>query len=259
MRRTNTSFLALLIVLTTSHAAYSQTKILEPEKVIEQTIAAGESHSYSMTLAAGMFGHIELSQKELNLTLTVFSIDGQKLRTADLASVGFSEEMSLIAQDATTYRIEVKAAARSSHSGSYTLKLTKIHPATAEDRARVQGQTLAEDGMQFLIKQSANSKLSINFKNQFRSGTRQKIRITKHRHFITSLTPRIFWANMRRLQKPRGKAVPWRSRPVTATSKPTYSTNLAVLSTIAVNANRRSTYFWRRSNYGLMPIQSGGR
>jgi hypothetical protein len=50
-------------VLTTSFAVYSQTKTLEPEKVIEQTIAAGESHSYSMTLAAGMYGSIELNQK----------------------------------------------------------------------------------------------------------------------------------------------------------------------------------------------------
>jgi len=158
MRRTQKSFLALLIVLTTSYAVYSQTKILEPEKVIEQTIAAGESHSYSMTLAAGMYGSIELNQKGVNQTLTILPADGQKLRISDFANVGFSEEISLVAQDATTYRIEVKAAPRSSRTGSYTLKLTRIHPATAEDRARVQGQTLAEEGVQFLIKQSATSK-----------------------------------------------------------------------------------------------------
>ena len=158
MRRTNTSFLALLIVLTTTQAVYSQTKILEPEKAIEQTLAAGEAHSYSMTLAAGMYGSVELSQKEVNLTLTIFAADGQKLRTADLANVGFSEEISLFAQDATTYHIEVKAAAKSSRTGTYTLKLTRIRTATAEDRARVQGQTLAEEGMQFLIKQTATSK-----------------------------------------------------------------------------------------------------
>jgi CHAT domain-containing protein/Tfp pilus assembly protein PilF len=158
MRRTNTSFLALLIVLTTSQVVYSQTKILEPEKVIEQTLAADESHSYTMTLAAGMYGSVELSQKELNLTLTIFAADGQIPRTADLASVGFSEEISLVAQEATTYRIEVKAAAKPSRTGSYTLKLTHVHPATAEDRARVQGQTLVEEGVQFLIKQTATSK-----------------------------------------------------------------------------------------------------
>ena len=158
MRRTNTSFLALLIVLTTSQAVYSQTKILEPEKVIEQTLAAGEAQTYSMTLAAGMYGAVELNQKDLNLTLTIFSADGQQLRSADLSSIGFAEEISLVAPEATTYRIEVKATAKPVRTGSYTLKLTQIHPANAEDRARVQGQMLTEEGMQFLIKQTATSK-----------------------------------------------------------------------------------------------------
>src|SRR4026209_2096842 len=76
---------------------------LEPEKVIEQTIAAGESHSFSMTLPAGMYSAIELNQKGINLQLTIFAANGQQLRTADLAGIGFSEEISLIAQDATTY------------------------------------------------------------------------------------------------------------------------------------------------------------
>lgn len=157
MRHANKSLLVLL-VLTASFTAYSQTKNLEPEKVVEQTIAAGETHSYNMTLAAGTYGLVELNQKVQNLSLTIFGADGQKLRTADLASVGFSEEIALVAPDATSYRIEVKAAAKPVRNGSYTLKLTQLRPATAEDRARVQGQTLAEEGMQFLIKQTATSK-----------------------------------------------------------------------------------------------------
>jgi len=136
----------------------TNSSILEPEKVIEQTLAAGEAHSYSMTLAAGMYGSVELNQKDVNLTLTIFAVDGQQLRTADLASVGFAEEISLVADEATTYRIEVKAAAKPARTGSYTLKLTQIHPITVEDRARVQGQTLVEEGMEFLIKQTATSK-----------------------------------------------------------------------------------------------------
>ncbi|HEU4833170.1 MAG TPA: DUF2225 domain-containing protein [Pyrinomonadaceae bacterium] len=111
-----------------------------------------------MALAAGMYGSVQLNQKNLNLTLTIYGADGQKLRTSDLASMGFSEEISLVAQDATTYRIEVKAAAKPVRTGSYALTLTQIHPATAADRARVEGQKLAEEGMQFLINQTATSK-----------------------------------------------------------------------------------------------------
>jgi tetratricopeptide (TPR) repeat protein len=72
-----------------------------------------------MTLAAGMYGSVELNQKGLNQTLTIFAADGQKLRTADFANVGFAEEISLVAKDATTYRIEVKAAPKSPRTGTY--------------------------------------------------------------------------------------------------------------------------------------------
>ena len=111
-----------------------------------------------MTLAAGMCGFVDLNQKKINLELTIFASDGQKLRIADLSGMGFSEEVALIAQDVTTYRIEVKAAAKPVTTGGYTLKLTSIHPATVEDQARVQGQKLSEEGMQLLINQTATSR-----------------------------------------------------------------------------------------------------
>jgi CHAT domain-containing protein/tetratricopeptide (TPR) repeat protein len=158
MKHTKHALTALLLVLTASISAYSQTKTVEPEKAIEQTIAAGETHSYTMTLPAGMYGAVDLDQKKINLTLTILSADGQKVRIADLTGVGFAEEICLVAQAATTYRVEVNAPGRSDLKGSYTLKLTQIHPATDDDRLRVQAQTLSEEGMQFLINQTATSK-----------------------------------------------------------------------------------------------------
>src|SRR5690349_24703194 len=106
MKRTKNAHLALLLVLAASITAYSQTKTIEPEKAIEQTIAAGETHSYSMTLAAGMYGVVDLDQKGINLTLTILSAGGQKLRTADLTGVGVAEEIRLVAQRQSTYRGE---------------------------------------------------------------------------------------------------------------------------------------------------------
>ena len=158
MKHTHHALTALLLVLTASISAYSQTKTVEPEKAIEQTIAAGETHSYSMTLAAGMYGAVNLNQKKINLALTIFSAGGQKLRTADLTGLGFEEEVCLVATEPTTYRIEVNAPAKPVVTGSYTLKLTQIHPATDDDRVRMQAQTLSEEGMQFLVNQTATSK-----------------------------------------------------------------------------------------------------
>src|SRR5690349_17466221 len=158
MKRTKNAHLALLLVLAASITAYSQTKTIEPEKAIDQTIAAGETHSYNMTLAAGMYGIVDLDQKGINLTLTILSTDGQKLRAADLTGVGFAEEISLVAQGTTTYRVEVNAGEKPVVKGIYSLKLTQIHPATDDDQLRVQAQTLSEDGVQSLINQTATSK-----------------------------------------------------------------------------------------------------
>jgi tetratricopeptide (TPR) repeat protein len=158
MKHTHHALTALLLVLTASTFTYSQTKTVEPEKAIEQTIAAGETHSYTMTLPAGTYGAVDLNQKKINLVLTIFSADGQKLRTADLTGLGFDEKVSLVATETTTYRVEVNAAAKPVVTGSYTLKLTQIHPATDDDRSRVQAQKLSEEGMQFLINQTATSK-----------------------------------------------------------------------------------------------------
>ena len=81
MKHTHHALTALLLVLTASISAYSQTKTVEPDKAIEQTIGAGETHSYSVTLPAGMYGAVDLNQKKINLVLTIFSADGQKLRS----------------------------------------------------------------------------------------------------------------------------------------------------------------------------------
>src|SRR3569832_207080 len=95
MKYTKHTLTALLLVLIASISTYSQIKTVEPEKAIEQTIAAGAAHSYIMTLPAGMYGAIGLDQKGLNLVLTIFAADGQPLRTADQASVGKYEEISI--------------------------------------------------------------------------------------------------------------------------------------------------------------------
>ena len=44
MKHTHHALTALLLVLTASISAYSQTKTVEPDKAIEQTITAGETH-----------------------------------------------------------------------------------------------------------------------------------------------------------------------------------------------------------------------
>jgi CHAT domain-containing protein/Tfp pilus assembly protein PilF len=148
--------LFLLLVLTFSPTAYStpQTTTLEPGKLIEQTIAAGETHSYMLTLPPGMYGLIELEQKGINLSL-VLLVDGQKTSTADLVGPGLPEQISLIAQGATKYSVEIRVKEKLRGRGSYVLRVKDVHPATDQDNSRVEAAKLSETAMQLLLQNTA--------------------------------------------------------------------------------------------------------
>lgn len=148
MKNLTKSFLAALLVLAFSIPVYSQTTTsLEPGKSIEQTIAGGETHTYNLTFAKGSYGLIEVDQKSINLSITVFAADGLKLRVVELIGAGFLEQLSLIAGDTTNYRIEVHSPDKASPSGGYAIKLKETHPATDQHKARVEAEKLTEAGI----------------------------------------------------------------------------------------------------------------
>ena len=143
-----------LLVLTLSVVVYSQSQTptaLEPGKSIEQTIAGGEKHSYSVTLAAGSYGLLELDQKNINLAITVTAANGDKLRATDMAGRGFAERVSLVAGVATSYHIDVYPPDKTSPAGAYVINLKTTHPATNQDKARAEAEKLTEEGMQILV------------------------------------------------------------------------------------------------------------
>ena len=160
-KRIGWASLLLLLILITSRSIFAapqtQTTALEPGKAIDQTIAADETHSYTVTLPSGMYGLLEVDQKGTNLAVTVLSVDGQKLRRADLDGPGIPEQLSLVAKETTQYRIEVKIVGRPGKTHGYTIKFSDVRPATDADRARVEGEKLSEDGMQLLAEQSTEA------------------------------------------------------------------------------------------------------
>src|ERR1043166_5096215 len=142
---------ALLLLTFSSSATFAQqTTTLESGKAIDKTIGADETHSYTLTLASGLYGLLRVDQKGTNLAVSVLSVDGQKLRHADLDGAGVPEQLSLVAKETTQYRIEVTIAGRLGKTHGYTIILSDVRPATDQDRARVEGEKLLEDGMRLL-------------------------------------------------------------------------------------------------------------
>jgi CHAT domain-containing protein/23S rRNA A2030 N6-methylase RlmJ len=154
--------LALLLVLTAAATTYSQTPPtpLELGKTIQQNIKAGETHTYNLSLPSGMYGFVEVHQKTVNVAVTVYAPDGKQLRLVDLAGpIGLTEEFSLVASTATNYQLVIQGPLKFDYPGSYSITLKEVRPATDQDKARVEAETLTENALQLYLTQEREAKL----------------------------------------------------------------------------------------------------
>lgn len=133
-----------------------QTKLtpLETGKPVESQIAGGESHSYSVSLAAGNYALVVVDQRGINLVVSIFDHDGKNLLDMDLNPGGNSEEASLLAERATSYRVEVRSPDKNVHPGSYGIKIREMRTATEQDRSRLEAEKLMAAGIQLMHQQT---------------------------------------------------------------------------------------------------------
>jgi len=155
-------YLALLLLLTAATSTYSQTQPtpLELGKTIEQNIVAGEKQTFSVSLASGMYGRVEVHQKTVMISVTVLGADGKQLRYVDLAgAIGLTEEISLTAPAASSFSLVVQGPLKFDYRGSYSITLKEMRASTDQDKAHVEAETLTENAMQSLLTQTNEAKL----------------------------------------------------------------------------------------------------
>jgi CHAT domain-containing protein/tetratricopeptide (TPR) repeat protein len=154
---------AFLLLLAAAFPTLSQTPTptdataLEQGKLVTREIPGGEMHPYNLTIPAGGYAHVNVDQIGITVSLSIF-VDGQRLRVVDNTGAGDAELFSLVAERATTYRVEVLAPDKFAPKGKYTIVLKEARPATEADRKRVEAQKLIEAGMECLYKQSKESR-----------------------------------------------------------------------------------------------------
>ena len=123
---------------------------LESGKPIERAIAAGESHSYQITLAAGQYARVAVFQRRINVAVSLFDSEGKKIAEEDWFSIGDSELVSMLAETAITYRLEVRAPDKAGTKGSYEIKVKESRPVTEREKSIVAGDRLLAEGLQFI-------------------------------------------------------------------------------------------------------------
>ena len=124
---------------------------LEAGKLIEKTLAGGEAHNYRVTVAAGQYLHATIEQRGIDLIVTLFAPSGQKIIEVDSPNGDEGPEpVSLVAEIAGDYRIEVRSSDKQARPGRYEARIDALRVATEADRTRVTAERAVIEAEQLI-------------------------------------------------------------------------------------------------------------
>jgi tetratricopeptide (TPR) repeat protein len=134
------------------------TETLQPGKAIEKSLAAGQTHSYTINLEKDQFVQLKVEQREIDVIVRVFAPSGNLLREFDSPTgPQDSEYVEVISEVAGTYRVEIAPINDSepSASGKYELKVVEWRKATEEElRFRKNESTRKAKGLALVVETS---------------------------------------------------------------------------------------------------------
>jgi CHAT domain-containing protein/tetratricopeptide (TPR) repeat protein len=110
--------------------------LLELNKPVEREISQGQIHSYQIKLGSGQYLRTTVEHWGLGVRIALYDPKGQIRAEFDCRQSGLTPA-SLIAEDAGTYRLEVRAREKDSIPGRYEAKIEELRPATTRDRSRI--------------------------------------------------------------------------------------------------------------------------
>jgi hypothetical protein len=116
----------------------SPVETLELSKPMERELAAGQTHSYKLTLTAGQFACVEVKPRGVNVMLILFGPGGEKITEIDSPfSEHILESVVLIAETAGDYRLQVRSLDKGTSVGRYRASVTHLRAPTPTDQNRV--------------------------------------------------------------------------------------------------------------------------
>jgi CHAT domain-containing protein/tetratricopeptide (TPR) repeat protein len=132
--------------------------MLEPGASAERLLSPGEVHEYQMPMLSGQFFRVVVEQNHLDATVRIRSSEGAVLAKVDNAA-DRAEPLSLstVVSRSGTHRVEIRLRSRKSASGSYTLVVEKLRPATSDDDKRIVAERLRGEADHLLARGSAES------------------------------------------------------------------------------------------------------
>ncbi len=140
------------------HRQINNAPALESGKPIVRELAAGESHSYRLILAAGQFCYVIVDQRGIDVVVELFDAAGKKLLEVDSPNDRQGPEpVSLLADTAGSYRLQVRSVEKNVPAGRYEVKIEELRIATAQDKTRIAAERAFSEGIQLENQQTAET------------------------------------------------------------------------------------------------------
>jgi CHAT domain-containing protein len=115
-------------------AAQSPTTDLKLKTPVDREIKSGDTQSYTISLASGQYAHITVNQLRIDVVVVLLTPEGKELTKAENLN---GAPLSLIAETAGSYRIDLRGTTKEPVTGSYRIELKEVHNATPQDITRV--------------------------------------------------------------------------------------------------------------------------
>jgi hypothetical protein len=161
MRESLYTALSLLILTSLLGVQFSNAQggatTLQPGTPIERTLAAGQSHSYTINLEQDQFLRLAVDQRGIDVVVRAFSPTGRQLGEFDTPNgTNGPEDVTVIAETTGAYRIEVSPlSGYENPSGRYEIKIVEIRAATDQElHAGKNQEELKAKGLALLIETS---------------------------------------------------------------------------------------------------------
>ncbi len=114
-------------------------------KPIERNLAGNEAHSYKIVLAANQYLHVVVEQRGIDVVVALFAPDGKKIAEVDSPNGTQGEEpVSIVAETAGNYRLEVRSLEPKAPAGRYQVKIEELRTGTQQDKNQIAAQLAAQ-------------------------------------------------------------------------------------------------------------------
>ena len=114
---------------------------LKPGKSIERELRSNETHSYLIRLQAGQFVRAEVEQSGIDVHVSIYSPEQEKLAEIDSPNGTRGIESVIVPANTTaTYRIQISPDEKEAPAGRYRIRMEQPRALTEQDRTLIDAQ-----------------------------------------------------------------------------------------------------------------------